>query len=368
MFFVQITQRFILCFLFFTLTAICQKSEAAENSMRQYFRYQDQADGGEKLGYLLEGRAYTLGDCLDIDSFLHLLQNEQARASSIDFDIEQLIVPIPQPRQQIAVALNYEDHQSESHLSKMVFFPKLTKLTTWNTPVVHYGAGRSLLDYEVEWGFLLSRDIDSEEVKKITEDNIINYVAGVFLILDMTSREMQVRYGSLFDSYRGFAASKSLPSYAPVGQFFLRYSDFLKLNLKKNDEFAIALQVNGEQRQGAKLSEIKHMPAELIKMAFERKIMKKKFIMPDGSKVQAFSGKLFKGDIFITGTPAGMRFVAPTSKTKLRALRYGLSIGRPISGARDYIVNHQPEHLNSGDEIFATGTLLGEIIVPIISQ
>ncbi|MBT3234477.1 MAG: hypothetical protein HN353_00845 [Bdellovibrionales bacterium] len=59
--------------------------------------------------------------------------------------------------------------------------------------MINRAKGEQLLDYEVEWGFMLAKRLDGEIIKQITSQNIADYIAGVFLILDMTSREVQVR-------------------------------------------------------------------------------------------------------------------------------------------------------------------------------
>ena len=349
--------RFLTFLLIFTITININE---ANEFVRQYYRFIDEDTGIIVLAYKDDGKNYILGEAPDIDSFIALIGKEGKffKPENIDYQ-----VPFPEPRQKIAVALNYYKHAEESNLNKIVYFPKLTKLTTWNEPVLHFGDGKGLLDYEVEWGFLLSRDIEVSDLDEINEENIDKYIAGVFLILDMTSREMQIRYGKIQDPYRGFAASKGLPTFAPVGQYFISYSDFRTIS----SDFKMTLKSNGEIRQNGAIDDIKLMPVEIIKTALSNKVIRRTYDMPDGSKVSAHKGKLLKGDIFLTGTPEGMSFIAPTFKTKMRGLLYGMARGRPVSGLKDYIIENQPRHLVPGDKVWAGSKWLGEIEIPIIS-
>jgi 2-keto-4-pentenoate hydratase/2-oxohepta-3-ene-1,7-dioic acid hydratase in catechol pathway len=178
----------------------------------------------------------------------------------------------------------------------------------------------------------------------------------------MTSREIQIRDADLKDNYRGFSRSKGLPTFCPTGKFYIPYQDFVNIS----PDFKLRLSVNGKIKQNSNLDLMISGPLKLIKDSFLPKHFNRRFNDMFGRKVApAHNGVLHPGDIFLTGTPSGMLFVAPTNKMKRKAFLYGLKVGRPITGAKDYLVKHQPPHLKAGDKIRATATGLDEINVEI---
>ncbi|GEM_PF-5991999 len=347
--------------VFFLFSLMMSLSGMAE--VKQYFRYVD--DGVIKVGMRDGVTNYTFGECENIDCFLQITKGEVAGelVSEVFFETLQLSTPVPSPKQIIAPALNFTAHKEETKLAEFVIFPKITALTPWNAPVPHYGDGKGLLDYEVELGFLINKDITAEDLKNKNVD-LGSFIAGVFLTLDMTSRELQVREGTLFNSYKGFSIAKSLPGYAPCGQFFISYKDFLSLA----SNFKISLDLNGENRQSSNLEDMINSPEEVLRLSFLRKYSSRKYSSSTGKKVKIHNGTIFKGDVLLSGTPAGMLFVAPTSKDKMAGFFEGLKKGKnPIKYAKDKIVNNQPKHLVPGDVIEATGSYLGQISTSVIS-
>jgi 2-keto-4-pentenoate hydratase/2-oxohepta-3-ene-1,7-dioic acid hydratase in catechol pathway len=351
--------------LFITALLLTGGILLASSKIDQFFRYQSEHHQQVHLGVKRGAKSFDLGPCDSLDSFLSLVKRGKSGSSrAIKLDSEKLLVPIPQPLQKTAVALNYQDHQDETHLKELLLFPKLSPLTSWNTPVVYRGSKEQLLDYEVEWGFMLAQDIDRSTLKKITEKNITDYVAGVFLILDMTSREVQVRDATLSDPYLGFARAKGFESYAPVGQFFITYADFLLIK----DKFKMTLAVNGEVKQSSGLSLMVKGPLAIIQLALSKKMQQREYKLAGKEVVQAVKSKLSKGDVVLTGTPAGMTFIAPTIGTKISGFIWGLVRGKPILGTKEYIIRHQPPHLKPGDTILASAPWLGEIDVKIVNS
>ncbi len=341
-----------------------------DTMVNQYFRYKDN-EKHHRLGVKKENKYYDLGICNNIDQFLKLISY-----TTISFKIEDnrlldpnkivFDVPFPLPSQIVAAALNFSDHQDETNIHiKPIFFPKFSQLTNFKQNIILDKKVTSLLDYEVEWGFLIKKDINKDELSSIKSDNLEEYIAGVFLILDMSARDIQVRKSKLLNEYYGYAIAKGLPTYAPVSQYFIIYKDFLRIK----DNFKMSLHMNNKLKQNSDLSKMILWPIELIKEMFVKKNRKRKFLADlTGREVTAFNGVLKKGDVVITGTPSGMLFKVPDGKVKWKAFLHGVRVGRPISGAKDYIISKQSRHLEVGDTIVAKASYLGEMKLKIIGK
>jgi 2-keto-4-pentenoate hydratase/2-oxohepta-3-ene-1,7-dioic acid hydratase in catechol pathway len=150
-----------------------------------------------------------------------------------------------------------------------------------------------LLDYEIELGLVLRRDLPAGTM--VDPEDLGAWLAGVTIVNDLSARDVQLPQGQFYKgkSYRGFG---------PVGP---------GLVLLTRDEWArwpelhMRLAVNGQPRQDAYCREIIHGPAAtLTELA----------AMHD---VQA-------GDLVATGTPAGCAARAP-GKLAMFVLRHLVS-------------------------------------------
>ena len=94
-----------------------------------------------------------------------------------------------------------------------------------------------LLDYEVEIGLVIGRDIPVGTT--ITDDNLADYIAGLVVTNDVSARDIQLPQTQFYEA-------KSYPTFTPVGPaLVLLDAD----ELKRFGDLRLQLRVNGEVRQ-----------------------------------------------------------------------------------------------------------------------
>jgi 2,4-diketo-3-deoxy-L-fuconate hydrolase len=146
------------------------------------------------------------------------------------------------------------------------------------------------LDYEIELGLVLKRDITAP--LRVTDENLHEFVAGIVVVNDYSARDIQIPQ---MQFYKG----KSYRTFGPVGPYLclLDRSDFAAL---KNLD--LLLTVNGQARQRDNTSNLIYSPSETL---------------------TELSGvhDLRAGDLIATGTPAGCALSIPSQAVqKLGAL------------------------------------------------
>ncbi len=193
----------------------------------------------------------------------------------------QLLSPVTGDATLICQGLNYRDHAAEAghHVRKenLIFAKASSSLSGPYADIVR-PSHVELLDYEVEVGVVLRKDIASGAV--VDEDNVGSYVAGVVLCNDISARD--VMFGASFlQWYQG----KSYRTFCPAGPvlYLLEPSEVAAVL----NSLEITLSWNGEQRQSAITSDLIYKPAETLTQLAE--------IMD-----------LRRGDMVLTGTPGGV--------------------------------------------------------------
>jgi 2-keto-4-pentenoate hydratase/2-oxohepta-3-ene-1,7-dioic acid hydratase in catechol pathway len=141
-----------------------------------------------------------------------------------------------------------------------------------------------LLDYEVELGLVVGREINSPI--SIPEKEVGSWIAGLVIANDVSARDVQIPERQWF---RG----KSFRGFCPVGPYFY----FMEAHdWDRFEELELSLQVNGAVRQKASVRQLMHKPGEtlsLISRVFD----------------------LRAGDLLLTGTPGGVSMrVAPKAR------------------------------------------------------
>lgn len=146
------------------------------------------------------------------------------------------------------------------------------------------------LDYEIELGLVLKRDITSRQA--ITDATLHEYVAGAVIVNDYSARDIQIPQ---MQFYKG----KSFRTFGPIGPYLclLEKADFARLR-----ELQLKLTVNGGVRQQDSIANLVYGPAETL---------------TELSGVQDFH----VGDLLSTGTPAGCALSVPSpAKQRIAAL------------------------------------------------
>jgi 2-keto-4-pentenoate hydratase/2-oxohepta-3-ene-1,7-dioic acid hydratase in catechol pathway len=190
-----------------------------------------------------------------------------------------ILSPITRPAQIVCQGLNYGAHRAEAGSTEkpsfnLIFTKAESSICGPNDHVICPDHVR-LLDYEIELGLVIGKAItDSVEV---TDDNLLDYVAGLVITNDISARDVQIPQDQY---YKG----KSYRTFCPTGPFLyiLDQEDIPQIyNLD------LKLWVNGELRQSANTKQLIYRPAETL---------------------TELSGLMdvFPGDLIMTGTPSGI--------------------------------------------------------------
>jgi len=200
-------------------------------------------------------------------------------------DVE-LLSPVTPNQQFLCQGANYRQHMIESGMNpdaktfNMVFTKAQSCIAPANTDVVRPSRVR-FLDYEIELGLVLNRDVTSTQ--KVTDANLHEFVAGAVIVNDYSARDVQIPE---MQFYKG----KSFRTFGPVGPYLclLEPGDFGKLRALQ-----LTLTVNGKVRQKDSVANLVFGPAETL---------------TELSGVQ----DLHAGDLLSTGTPAGCALSVPS--------------------------------------------------------
>ena len=204
------------------------------------------------------------------------------KGKGIKLSAVKLLSPIPQPRKNIfCVGWNYLDHFAEGakarpHVQEMpahpAFFTKAA--TTMHGPFddvpPHKGVTEKL-DWEVELGLIIGKP-----GRNITEANAMKHVFGYTVINDVSAREIQRQHGQQW--FKG----KSLDGHCPMGPWLTTADE-----VKKPQNLRITCRVNGVTKQDSNTS---YMYFKIPRLLAE---------LSAGLTLES-------GDLFLTGTPAGV--------------------------------------------------------------
>ncbi|MDT8989366.1 fumarylacetoacetate hydrolase family protein [Curvibacter sp. APW13] len=210
---------------------------------------------------------------------------EQAKGS-IALQGVRVLSPITVQQQFLCQGINYESHVRESGLDLRQFpfntlFTKASSSLCGAHDAIVRPSHVRLLDYEIELGVVLARDINSPQT--VNANALHEYLCGVTIINDISARDVQLPQTQF---YKG----KSYRTFGPAGPFLVLLS---AAEWKRWPELHMTLKVNGVVRQNAMCGEMIHQPAATL---------------------TEFSGMhdLQAGDVIATGTPAGCAARAPS--------------------------------------------------------
>jgi 2,4-diketo-3-deoxy-L-fuconate hydrolase len=203
--------------------------------------------------------------------------------------------PVTRDQQFICQGANYRQHMIESGMDpdaksyNMIFTKAPSCIVPANHDVIR-PRHVQFLDYEIELGLVLKRDIT--DAVEVTSANLHEYVAGLVVVNDYSARDIQIPQMQFFKG-------KSFRTFGPVGPYLCL--------LGQGDIPAVAnlelrLSVNGELRQHDSTANLVYGPAETL---------------TELSRVH----DLHVGDLIATGTPAGCALSVPSpAKQRLGAL------------------------------------------------
>ncbi|MDF3080834.1 fumarylacetoacetate hydrolase family protein [Burkholderia sola] len=209
-------------------------------------------------------------------------------------DVEWLS-PVTRNQRFVCQGANYRQHMIESGMNpdaksfNMIFTKATSCIVAADSDVIR-PQHVQFLDYEIELGLVLRRDITSRQA--ITDKNLHEYVAGLVIVNDYSARDIQIPQ---MQFYKG----KSYRTFGPVGPYLclLEASDIARLRA-----LTLTLTVNGDVRQSDSTGNLVYGPAETL---------------TELSGVQDLNA----GDLLATGTPSGCALSIPSpAKQRLAAL------------------------------------------------
>ena len=212
---------------------------------------------------------------------------ERAAASTETVAVKSLdlLAPVTAPCRVVAQMTNFASHVEDTggdpKKVPLTFFRKASGSITGPVDDIVKPEHVRLLDYEVEIGLVIGRDVPVGTT--ITADNLADYVCGLVVTNDVSARDVQLTKTQFYES-------KSYPTFTPVGPALVLL-DADELN--RFGELRLQLRVNGELRQDSTVeSDMIYRPVQAL------------------AALARFQ-QLSAGDLVMTGTPVGTALSAP---------------------------------------------------------
>lgn len=212
---------------------------------------------------------------------------EQAAASTDSVAVSSLALqsPVTAPCRVVAQMTNFashvEDVGGDPKKVPLTFFRKASGSIAGPVDDIVKLPHVRLLDYEVEIGLVLGRDLPVGTT--VTADNLADYVCGLVVTNDVSARDVQLTKTQFYEA-------KSYPTFTPVGPALVLVDAD---ELRRFAELRLRLRVNGELRQDSTVEgDMIYRPVEALSAL---------------ARFQHMSA----GDLVLTGTPVGTALSAP---------------------------------------------------------
>jgi 2-keto-4-pentenoate hydratase/2-oxohepta-3-ene-1,7-dioic acid hydratase in catechol pathway len=221
-----------------------------------------------------------------------------AADASVRLEEVHVLSPVTGNQQFLCQGINYESHVRESGLDPSglpfnTIFTKAPSCLCGPYDDVVRPAHVELLDYEIELGLVLGRDLGAGT--EVHEDRLHEVLAGITIVNDVSARDVQLPQGQF---YKG----KSYRTFGPVGPQLLLLEPG---EWPRWPELHMRLTVNGQPRQDAYCREMLHPPHRTL------------------TELSAMHD-VYAGDLVATGTPAGCAAKAP-GRLAMFAMRHFVS-------------------------------------------
>lgn len=234
--------------------------------------------GAAKIATTAQTTAELLADRAAIDT-------AAGSADTVDIAGLELLSPVTTPCRVVAQMTNFASHVIDAGMDPktipLTFFRKSSASISGPFEPVTKPAHVKFLDYEVEIGLVIGRDIPVGTT--ISEANLSDYIAGLVVTNDVSARDIQLPQTQFYEA-------KSYPTFTPTGPaLVLLDAD----ELERFGDLRLRLRVNGQERQNAVVDgDMLYRPLEALQSL---------------SRFQ----DLAAGDLVLTGTPVGTALSAP---------------------------------------------------------
>jgi 2-keto-4-pentenoate hydratase/2-oxohepta-3-ene-1,7-dioic acid hydratase in catechol pathway len=197
----------------------------------------------------------------------------------------ELVSPVTAPCRVVAQMANFASHAKDVGMDPkavpLAFFRKASGSISGPTDDIVKPAHVRLLDYEVEIGLVIGRELPVGAV--VTESTLTDFVAGIVVTNDVSARDVQLTKTQFYEA-------KSYPTFTPVGPALVLL-DADELN--RFGDLRLRLSVNGQPRQDAAVEgDMLYRPLQAL-------------------QALARFQRLDPGDLVLTGTPVGTALSAP---------------------------------------------------------
>jgi 2-keto-4-pentenoate hydratase/2-oxohepta-3-ene-1,7-dioic acid hydratase in catechol pathway len=242
--------------------------------------------GMVRLGVAATTTAQLLADRPALDAAVDAAQTLAADSPQQAVPVESLdlLSPVTAPTRVIAQMVNYRSHAVDSGIDPdrvpPAFFRKASHSITGPTGDIVRPAGVGYLDYEIELGLVVGRDLPVGTA--VAEADLGSYVAALVVTNDVSARQIQLTRTQFYEA-------KSYPTFTPVGPWLTLVDS---ADLAQLDTLRLSLSVNGEVRQDSTVRDMIVRPAKALTLL---------------SRFQPMAA----GDLLLTGTPGGTALQAP---------------------------------------------------------
>lgn len=210
---------------------------------------------------------------------------------TVDVNDLDLLSPVTAPCRVVAQMTNFASHVRDAGMNPktipLTFFRKSSASISGPFAPVRKPAHVQFLDYEVEIGLVIGRDIPVGTT--ISADDPSRYIAGLVVTNDVSARDIQLPQTQFYEA-------KSYPTFTPVGPalVLIDAAEFTRFG-----DLRLRLTVNGEERQNALVAgDMLYRPLAALESLCRFQ-------------------DLAAGDLILTGTPVGTALSAPSKPIEI---------------------------------------------------
>jgi 2-keto-4-pentenoate hydratase/2-oxohepta-3-ene-1,7-dioic acid hydratase in catechol pathway len=209
----------------------------------------------------------------------------------VPVDSLELVSPVTRPCRVVAQMTNYASHVKDAGMDPktipLTFFRKSSASITGPFDEILKPEHVRFLDYEVEIGLVIARDIPVGTT--VSESNWSDFIAGLVITNDVSARDIQLPQTQFYEA-------KSYPTFTPVGPALVLLDGN---ELKRFGDLRLRLRVNGDLRQDRLVEgDMLYKPLAALQSL-------------------ARFQDLAAGDLILTGTPAGTALSAPPKPVEI---------------------------------------------------